>query len=260
MIAVLATAVAALVVAAGLYLREKQRNAALQTSLAYYRSELARLEQALHRFTAAPLVEDVIAHGAPSGGQRRHVTVMFADLQGFTSLSTQLDAEVMVQVLNGYFQAMSVAIAKHEGYVSKFMGDGLMAFFGGVEHNPWQARDGVLAALAMREALVVYNADLERQNLPQLKFGIGLHAGEVVIGALGSDRLMEYTVIGDVVNVAARVESLTRKHQTDILITKEIQQHLDERFVVRACEPEMVKGKAEPIATWAVEKVSGIKF
>lgn len=242
------------VVAAALYAREKIRNGALQKSVAYYRSELARLEQALHRFTAAPLVEDVIARGAPSGGQRRTVTVMFADLQGFTSLSTQLEAEVMVRVLNGYFQAMSAAIGQHEGYVSKFMGDGLMAFFGGIEHNPWQARDGVLAALAMRRALVAYNADLATQNLPQLKFGIGLHAGEVVIGALGSDRLMEYTVIGDVVNVAARVESLTRKHQTDILITKEIQQHLDERFVLRACEPEIVKGKSEPIATWAVEE------
>lgn len=108
----------------------------------------------------------------------------------------------------------------------------------------------------MREALKQYNQSLAEKGLPQLAVGIGIHTGEVVAGVMGSDRLIEFTVIGDPVNTAARVESLTRTHGVDILITEAVQRTLDRRFALRAMPPLMVKGKSEPVATYAVEGFS----
>ncbi|MEW5848432.1 MAG: adenylate/guanylate cyclase domain-containing protein [Myxococcota bacterium] len=217
------------------------------------RADLGRLQQSFSRFTPADVVEDIIARGVAPRGDKREVTVLFADLQGFTSMSDKLDAEVMVKILNGYFEVMSQAIAAEHGHVAKFMGDGLMALFGAVVQNPWQARDAVRAALGMRAALVTYNAQLRAQGLPELKFGIGIHSGEVVAGMIGSTQLMEFTVIGDVVNVAARVESLTRQHQTDILVTPEVRARLDAGVRVREMPAVPVKGKPQPIVTYAVD-------
>jgi len=133
------------------------------------------------------------------------------------------------------------------------MGDGLMALFGATDINPWKAQDAVKAALAMRVALVAYNETLEASGRRKLRIGVGIHAGEVVAGVIGSERLKEFTVIGDVVNTAARIEGLTRKLGTDILITETIRAGLDGQFNLRAMEPTTVKGKAEPILTHAVD-------
>jgi adenylate cyclase len=156
-------------------------------------------------------------------------------------------------MLNGYFRAMNGALVAHHGHLSRLMGDGLMALFGALEHNPWQTSDAVKAALAMRAALAAYNDKLAARGLAKLEFGVGIHTGDVVAGVMGSDRFMEFTVIGDPVNIAARVEALTRVHQVDILVTEEVQKTLDPRFVVRPMPPVAVKGKSEPVATFAIE-------
>jgi len=148
---------------------------------------------------------------------------------------------------------MNGALVAHHGHLSRLMGDGLMALFGALEKNPWQTADAVKAALAMRDALAAYNRQLEARGLARLEFGVGIHTGDVVAGVMGSDRFMEFTVIGDPVNVAARVEALTRVHSVDILVTEAVQQTLDPRFVVRPMPPVTVKGKSEPIATFAVD-------
>ena len=105
----------------------------------------------------------------------------------------------------------------------------------------------------MRDALAAYNRELEGRGLGKLEFGVGIHTGDVVAGVMGSDRFMEFTVIGDPVNIAARIEALTRVHQVDILVTEAVQKTLDPRFVVRAMPPVAVKGKTEPIDTFAIE-------
>jgi adenylate cyclase len=160
-------------------------------------------------------------------------------------------------MLNGFFRAMNGALVAHHGHLARLMGDGLMAVFGAMESNQWQTADAVKAALAMREALARYNTELAASGLPPLAFGVGIHTGDVVAGVMGSDRLMEFTVIGDPVNLAARVEQLTRAHGVDILVTSDVKDTLDPRFVLRAMPPAVVKGKTEPVTTYAVESFQG---
>ena len=231
---------------------ERRRATALQARLERSLVELEKLQHSFSRFVPADVVDEIATRGTALRGEKKEVTVMFADLQGFTAMSEKLDPAVLVDVLNGYFKAMSTAIASHHGHVSKFIGDGIMAFFGALETNPWQHNDAVHAALAMRAALAAYNRELAARALPELRVGIGIHKGTVVAGLIGSDQLTEFTLIGDTVNVAARIESLTRQHGVDILITGSVQAGLDPRFQLRSLPPTPVKGKSEPIATFAV--------
>jgi class 3 adenylate cyclase len=168
-------------------------------------------------------------------------------------MSEKLDPALLVQILNGYFEEMSRAITTHRGHVSKFIGDGIMALFGALDPNPWHTNDAVHAALAMRTALADYNQRLTARGLPALALGIGVHRGQVVAGVIGSAQLMEYTVIGANVNLAARVESATRSHDVDILITRAVRDALDPRFALREMPPITAKGVSEPVVTFAVE-------
>jgi class 3 adenylate cyclase len=156
-------------------------------------------------------------------------------------------------VLNGYFERMSRAVLQHRGHVSKFLGDGMLAVFGALDPNPWQANDAVHAALAMRDALAQYNAQLAGEGVPPLAMGIGIHLGVVVAGVIGSSHLLEYGVIGGSVNLAARVEKLTREYGVDVLITGAVRDALDGRFRLRAMPMARVKGISEPLGTFVVE-------
>jgi adenylate cyclase len=148
---------------------------------------------------------------------------------------------------------MGEVIAAHRGHLAKFIGDGLLALFGALEPNPWQTNDAVHAALAMRAALASYNERLRAHGLPVLAAGIGIHRGPVVAGVMGSAALMEYGVIGRTVNVASRVEGLTRVHGVDVLVTDAVRGRLDGRFRLRALPAAEVKGLPGPIVTFAVE-------
>jgi adenylate cyclase len=218
--------------------------------------ELDRLQRAFSRFAPAELVERIATGGAPAGGERREVTVLFADLRDFTRLSEALDAAVVLEVLNGYFQAMSAAIQSHHGHVTRLMGDGIMSVFGALEHNPWHVQDAVEAALDMRRSLERYNQGLRGRGLPPLAFGVGIHCGPVIAGLVGSERMQEFTVLGDVVNVASRVEALTRRLGGDILVSEDVHSALGERFRMQAMPPAEIKGKSLPIRTWTVEAVA----
>jgi adenylate cyclase len=167
-------------------------------------------------------------------------------------MSDQLDPALTVTILNDYFSRMIPAIARHHGQVTELVGDGLLALFGALENNPWQALDAVLAAQAMRAELAAYNAELGARGLPTLRFGIGIHSGEVVAGMIGTGGLSKFTITGDPINVASRIEGLTSHFQVDLLITDEIRQGLDDRFQLRAMTPATVKGKPAPIQTYFV--------
>lgn len=229
-----------------------RRSRRLQRRLAGAVAELEHLQTAFGRFAPIRVVDEIVAQGVSRSAERREVTVLFADLQDFTKMSEGLDPEALVNVLNGYFAEMSRAITRHNGHVSKFLGDGILALFGAVTLNPWQARDAVDAALAMRAALAEYNAQLAGAGRPTLRFGVGIHCGPVVAGVLGSHELLEYTVIGDTVNLAARVESLTRAHGVDILLTASVREALVDRYPFVALPPASVKGKSEPVPTWTI--------
>jgi len=218
--------------------------------------KLEELQLQFQRFVPADVVERLTDTSGAYAPQRRRVTMLFADLRGFTALCDRLDPAATVGLLNGYFRHMSAAIERHHGHITDMTGDGLLALFGALEPNPWQARDAVLAALDMRAALARYNAELKAQGLPELRFGIGIHSGEVVAGVMGAGALHKFSVAGDPINVASRVEGLTREHQVDLLVTEEIRGSLDDRFRLRAMPPAHVKGKAEPIRTFHVEAMA----
>jgi adenylate cyclase len=148
---------------------------------------------------------------------------------------------------------MSRAVTDHRGHVSKFLGDGLLALFGALEPDPWQANDAAHAALAMQDAVGDYNRELAADGLPVLRLSIGIHRGVVVAGLVGGDALMEFTVIGRHVNLAARVEQLTWTYGVGVLVTRDVQRLLDPRFVVRELPAAAVKGVSEPVVPFAVE-------
>ena len=214
--------------------------------------ELERLQKSFARFAPAVLVERIIDKGMRQGGERRDVTVMFADLRGFTRLSEKLDAAVVIEMLNGYFSRMSGVIREHHGHVTRVMGDGIMSVFGALQSNPWHAQDAVEAAIGMRKALAEYNETIKARGLPELGFGIGIHCGTVVTGLVGSDELLEFTVMGDAVNVASRIEALTRELNADILVTEEVRSRLSSQFQMTAMPPARIRGKSSPVLTWAI--------
>lgn len=234
-------------------LRMRARSLRLRRGLERTADELEHLQQSFARFAPEQIVERVIASGVSTTGEKTDVTVLFADLKGFTALSETLEPDALVRVLNGYFRAMSRTVTDHRGHVSKFIGDGMLVLFGALEPNPWQANDAVHAALAMHERLEEYNRELARSAIAPLRIGIGIHRGTAVAGVIGSDELMEFTVIGSNVNLAARVERLTRVHDADILVTRQVAEHLDPRFRLRELAATPIRGVGEPVVTLAVE-------
>ncbi len=214
--------------------------------------ELQRLQNHCARFAPAGIVDKLLAEGVEATAERKVVTALFADLVGYTALSEQLEPPILARILNAYFQCICDAITEHHGYVSTFLGDGILAYFGALEPNPWQCDDAAHATLAMREALRVYNEELTREGLPRLAIGVGLHRGPGLAGLIGSHERREYAFVGRTVNLAARVQALTRVHKVDILLTDSVREQLDPRFVLRAMPAMPVKGIAEPVVTYAL--------
>lgn len=233
-----------------LYLR-KERDA-LRRRAERNAQELETLQRSFSRFAPAELVERIIEAGSLGSGERREVTVMFADIRDFTRISEKQDPAVVIEVLNGYFSEMSRIIRAHHGHVTRIMGDGIMSVFGALEKNPWHALDAVEAAVDMKQALDRYNVALRTRRFPELRFGIGIHCGTVVAGVVGSAELLEFTVMGDAVNVASRIEGLTRQFDADILITNEIRDRIGDRFRLTEMRPARLKGKSGHVATWAL--------
>jgi class 3 adenylate cyclase len=216
-------------------------------------TKLEHLQLQFARFAPSDVIEWITGSGSRLTPERRRVTVLFADLRGFTSMCDRLDPVETVDILNGYFQCMTEAITRHHGRVTELTGDGLLALFGALESDPWQAQDAALGALAMRAELVRYNGELSARDLPELRFGVGIHQGEVLAGVMGNSELSKFGVVGDPINVASRVEGLTRVHGVDVLITEEVRAALDGRFHLECMPPVQVKGKAEPIVTYYLE-------
>jgi adenylate cyclase len=252
-------ALLALAVLAAALHRQWRRAGSLQAQLDAAAAELQHLQEACSRLAPAGVVQRLVADGAQASpeavAERKVVTALFADLVGFTAMSERLEPAVLARVLNGYFQRMSDAIHEHRGHVSTFLGDGILAYFGALQPNPWQCDDAVRAALAMRAAMRDYNTELSAEGLPPLAVGIGIHRGPGLAGLVGSRERMEYAFVGRTVNLAARVQGLTRTHQVDILVTEALREELDTRFVLTPMPAEMVKGVAEPVVTYAVREM-----
>jgi len=241
-------------IAAGfVILRLRMRIKQLEKLIDHTTDKLERLQLSFGKFTPEEVVEHLTDADGSYKPNMREVTVLFADLQGFTKMCAGMEAEEVLSILNGYFLRMSEAITKNHGRVTELLGDGMLVLFGALKNNPWQVQDAVMAGIAMREALEKYNTELRAQSKPELSFGVGIHKGKVLAGVMGNFDLSKFGVVGDAINIAARVESLTRTHGVDFLISEEVYTALDDRFELVEMPAELVKGKEDPIVTYHVK-------
>jgi adenylate cyclase len=185
------------------------------------------------------------------GGVNQTITVIFADIRGFTRISEHAPPEKIVGLLNRYFSAMTDIIFAHGGTLDKYLGDGLMALFGAPTATPEDASNALNAAVAMQRRVLGINRDLAEEGLPELGVGMGLHTGEVTVGYIGSERRSEYTAIGDTVNTAARLESAAKGGE--ILMSDATARAAHNRYKLHPREPIMVKNREQPVKLWEVD-------
>jgi adenylate cyclase len=185
------------------------------------------------------------------GGTSQNITILFADIRGFTRISEHAPAEKIVNLLNRYFSAMTEIIFAHGGTLDKYLGDGLMALFGAPTATPDDASNALNAAVAMQRRLLGINVELRQEGFPEIGVGMGLHTGEAIIGYIGSDRRSEYTAIGDTVNTSSRLESNARGGE--ILISDATAKAAHSRYKLKPREPIMVKNRQQPVNLWEVD-------
>jgi adenylate cyclase len=190
---------------------------------------------------------------AALGGKRRTMTVLFSDVRGFTAMSEKSTPEEVVGQLNDYFSRMVDVLFEHHGTLDKFVGDMVMGLFGAPLDDADHAEHAVQAALAMTRALDDLNRRWRAAGRPVLDIGIGISTGDMVAGNIGSNAIMSYTVIGDVVNLGARLESLNKEYGTRIIISEATRQALKGRYDVRPLGEVLVKGKSRPVAIYEVQ-------
>jgi adenylate cyclase len=216
--------------------------------------ESARLKRVFGGYVSPPILKEILAGRIDPGlgGERAFLCVLFSDVRGYTTLSEGLEPEAIIGVLNRYFDRMAPRIHAFGGSVDSYMGDGIMAHFGhpGSVENPCQA--AFEASRSMLAALKELNRELAAEGHPELRIGIGLHAGEAVVGHIGSKERHEYTAIGDTVNVASRVEGLTKEAGHPLVVTEAVAERLDGRETLVPLGPRALKGHTPlPVFGWS---------
>jgi len=185
------------------------------------------------------------------GGVNQTITILFADIRGFTRISEHAPPEKIVGLLNRYFSAMTDIIFAHGGTLDKYLGDGLMALFGAPTATPEDASNALNAAVAMQRRVLSINQELREEGFPEIGVGMGLHTGEVTVGYIGSERRSEYTAIGDAVNTASRLE--TNAKGGEILISDATAKAANSRYKLEARDAISVKNRQQPVALWEVD-------
>jgi adenylate cyclase len=215
--------------------------------------ERERLRDAFSRYVAPELAEQVMQHGVSLGGQLVNASVLFADIRDFTALVEKETPMEVVALLNAYFAAVEPVIQAEGGWINRFGGDSLLAVFGAPLSREDHIQQAVRAALRIREAVGQLNAQLEKANQPSIRIGIGIHTGEMIAGNVGSPARMEYTVHGDVVNLASRIDGLNKEWGTEILVSEEVFTSINLGDNARAMPAVNVKGKTRPIQVYALD-------
>jgi adenylate cyclase len=211
-----------------------------------------RFRDSFARYLSRDVMARVLADAPSLRGEHREVSILFSDLRGFTTLSEQMRPEQIAAHLNEYFDAMTAAIFAHRGMINDFVGDAVMAVFGAPVDDAEHAWNAVQSAVAMDQALDALNRRWEAAGLPRLRMGIGVHTGSVFAGNVGGRDRIKYTVIGDPVNVASRVEGLNKELGTTILLTEEALAAVGDRVRVRDCGLIAVKGRVEKVRVFEV--------
>ena len=221
-------------------------------------SDEKRLKSTMYRYMTQELAEQLLSSGQTKmGGERKDVTVLFSDIRSYTTLTETMEAEEVVAMLNEYFESMVDAVFKQKGTLDKYIGDAIMAVFGSplpLEDHAWMS---VQTAVDMRHRLVTFNENRIAKGKEAISIGIGVHSDEVISGNIGSSRRMEFTAIGDGVNLGSRLEGATKQYGVDILISENTYQKCGpEKLVARELDFIKVKGKSKPVSVYELVAVA----
>jgi class 3 adenylate cyclase len=206
----------------------------------------------MRRFAADEVADDLARAGFSIGGSNVEASILFCDIRGFTSLCESQPANDTIELLNTFYTLMFDAVEEHGGLVTMMAGDGFMAVFGAPTPRPDHALRAVRAGLEMLDLIGLFAAEQQAQGKPPIRIGIGVASGSVVAGYAGTQHRAAYTCVGDVVNLAARLEAHTKEVGEPLVVDGETLSRLDDRFEVRSHGETRLKGKARPVAVFSI--------
>ena len=217
--------------------------------------ERERLKLNFARYVSQQVMEKILKTEdvAKLSGERRKITVLFSDIRQFTKLAESLPPERVVSLLNEYFEVMLEVIFRHQGILDKFLGDGMMVEFGTPLDDALQEKHAVMAAIEMQQGLKKLMGKWREQGKPQIEVGIGVHTGLAVVGNIGSEKRIEYTAVGDTVNIAARLEQTTKLLKTPILISETTYQAIKDEIKAISLGPMLLPGRKEAISIYSIQ-------
>lgn len=250
---------------------EKVRRLDLEAPVAPARgaAELAALQEAMGGMKGAlrlfsvyvprDLVRKLMAEGAEAklGGERRRLTVMFSDVQGFTTIAERMDPEELMHITSSYFQALTDDLLEHHATIDKYIGDAVMALWNAPKRDLAHAMHGCRAALHARALTLRLEEEFAARGWPRLHTRFGLHSGEAVVGNVGSSDRMAYTAIGSMVNIASRLEGMNKMYGTQILVSEQTRLGAGNAFVFRPVDVVLAKGAQDPLE---VHELVGLSF
>ena len=219
--------------------------------------ERSKVRNAFSQYMSPVMVEKLAksSESLKLGGERKEMTFLFSDIRGFTSISEKYkdDPEALTDLINNLLTTLSNEILSYQGTIDKYMGDCIMAFWNAPSEDPYHREKSIDAAFAMTKALEKLNIDLNRSNEDKLSVGIGINTGECIVGNMGSDKRFDYTVLGDAVNLASRLEGQSGNYGMKIILGEgSIKGLSEEKYIIYELDSIAVKGKSEPVTIYTV--------
>jgi adenylate cyclase len=213
------------------------------------------IKRAFSGYISRQVLDTIIEKGELPAlkGERRRVTVLFADIRGFTAMAEAMVPEEVVQLLGEFFDRMVEVILRHQGTIDKFLGDGMMVIFGAPLDDPYQEEHAVTAACEMQRELRALSAKWEAEGRATFKMGVGINSGAAIVGNIGSAEHMEYTAIGDTVNLAARLETATKELGLEIVASEHTYSAVRPLFHWKSAGEITLRGRSEPVRAYTVE-------
>jgi adenylate cyclase len=210
------------------------------------------IKETFGKYVAQEVRDEVLSGRIPLDGEMKEVTILFADLRDFTPMTESHDPKFVVKIMNSYFKEMADAIQREGGLVLQFLGDEIYAVFGAPIYRTDHPERAFRAGLAMNQRLVKLNEGFSKQGWPALRHGIGIHTGEAIAANIGSPDRLSYLLVGDTVNLASRLQGLTKELETEVIISQATRSRLKADVLLKALPPAKVRGKTEPVEIYAL--------